>query len=322
MGSQENQAIYAKRMHKVQAHIDQHLDQVLELAMLAEVAHFSAFHFHRLFAAWMGETFGDYLRRRRLEVAALRLIAQPGAPVLDIALAVGFGSAEAFARAFKGRFGCTATEWRQGQAGRWASQLEAMRRQEEAQKGNPGQPLRKQDQDSRDGHADHGHSQPPVMEIPMKVQLIQRPEVKIAYLRYIGPYGQPISEFWGNVVSPWMATNNLFGKPRYGSSHDDPGITSADKCRYDACVEVPADFVASGPSFTATIPGGGYATTRYRGTGRDIGDSWTGLLRDWLPASGMQLDARPCFEYYPTDAAYEAASGTFECDICIPVVPL
>lgn len=322
MGSQENQAVYARRMHKVQAHIDQHLDQVLELAMLAEVAHFSAFHFHRLFAAWMGETFGDYLRRRRLEVAAMRLIGQPGTPVLDIALSVGFGSAEAFARAFKGRFGCTATEWRQGQAGRWASQLEALRRQHEAQHSNPGQPLRKQDQEGGAGLADHENSRQPVMEIPMKVQVIQRPEVKIAYLRYVGPYGQPISEFWHKVVSPWMETNQLFGKPRYGISHDDPGITSADKCRYDACVEVPSDFIAGGPCFTTTLPGGSYAKTRYYGSGRDIGDSWTGLLRDWLPASGMQLDARPCFEYYPIDAAYDAATCAFECDICIPVVPL
>jgi len=156
----------------------------------------------------------------------------------------------------------------------------------------------------------------------MKVQVIQRPEVKIAYLRYTGPYGQPISEFWRKLVSPWMEANNLFGKARYGISHDDPGITSADKCRYDACVEVPADFVASGPCFTAVIAGGSYAKTRYYGTGRDVGDSWNSLLRDWLPASGMQLDARPCFEYYPADAAYDAETGAFECDICIPVVPL
>jgi AraC-like DNA-binding protein len=33
------------------------------------VAHCSSFHFDRLFSAWMGETLGDYLRRRRLEVA-------------------------------------------------------------------------------------------------------------------------------------------------------------------------------------------------------------------------------------------------------------
>ena len=156
----------------------------------------------------------------------------------------------------------------------------------------------------------------------MKVQVIQRPEVKIAYLRHTGPYGQPISEFWRKLVSPWMEANNLFGKARYGISHDDPGITSADKCRYDACVEVPADFVASGPCFTAVIAGGSYAKTRYYGSGRDIGDSWNSLLRDWLPASGMQLDARPCFEYYPANAAYDAETGAFECDICIPVVPL
>ena len=70
---------------------------------LAEVAHFSPFHFHRLFSAWMGETLGDYLRRRRVEVAAMRLVAQPRVTVLQTALSVGFGSAEAFTRAFKAR---------------------------------------------------------------------------------------------------------------------------------------------------------------------------------------------------------------------------
>ena len=78
-------------MHGVLEHIDRHLDESLELATLADVAHFSSFHFHRLFSAWMGETLGDYLRRRRLEVAALRLVAQPRVPVLNVALSVGFG---------------------------------------------------------------------------------------------------------------------------------------------------------------------------------------------------------------------------------------
>ena len=68
---------YEWRMHKVLTHIDDHLDEPLELAALADVAHFSAYHFHRLFAAWAGETLGDYIRRRRVEVAALRLATQP-----------------------------------------------------------------------------------------------------------------------------------------------------------------------------------------------------------------------------------------------------
>jgi AraC family transcriptional regulator len=322
MTSQENQAVYARRMHRVLEYIDRHLDQVLELSTLAEVAHFSSFHFHRLFSAWMGETFGDYLRRRRLEVAALRLVAQPAVPVLEIALSVGFGSAEAFARAFKTRFGCTATEWRQGQADRWTGQLEESHGKPSGQDSNPGQLHGKQDQASKQRLDHHGNSQPATREIPMKVKVIERQPAKIAYLRYIGVYGPPISEFWVETVSPWMDTNNLFGRPRYGISHNDPAITSSEKCRYDAGVEVPADFVASGQSFVTTIPGGSYAVTRYVGNGRDIGDSWTRLLRDWLPASGMQLDARPFFEYYPTDAACDPQTGAFECDLCVPVVPL
>lgn len=55
-------AEYAQRMHRVHAYIDDHLGEALELADLAAVAHFSPFHFHRLFAAWHGETPAEYLR--------------------------------------------------------------------------------------------------------------------------------------------------------------------------------------------------------------------------------------------------------------------
>ena len=59
----DSRAEYRSRMHRVLAHIDAHLDEPLDLSSLAGVAHFSPFHFHRLFAAWTGETLGDYLRR-------------------------------------------------------------------------------------------------------------------------------------------------------------------------------------------------------------------------------------------------------------------
>ena len=57
-------------MYAVIEYIDRHLDQDLDLATLAGVAHFSAFHFHRVFRAWTGEVLGDYLRRRRLEMGS------------------------------------------------------------------------------------------------------------------------------------------------------------------------------------------------------------------------------------------------------------
>ncbi|WP_332859100.1 AraC family transcriptional regulator [Janthinobacterium svalbardensis] len=61
-------------MNAVLDHIDRHLDTPLDLAQLTDVAHFSRFHFHRVFATWMGETLGDYARHRRTVDA----VARPG----------------------------------------------------------------------------------------------------------------------------------------------------------------------------------------------------------------------------------------------------
>ena len=84
---------YVARINRVIDHIDGHLADPLDLATLAGVAHFSAWHFHRVFQAMTGETLADCVRRRRLEVAAARLLGLPPEPVLAIALDVGFGSA-------------------------------------------------------------------------------------------------------------------------------------------------------------------------------------------------------------------------------------
>jgi AraC family transcriptional regulator len=306
MPHQDSRAEYAERMHRVLAHIDEHIDQPLDLPRLAQVAHFSAFHFHRLFAAWMGETLGDYLRRRRLEVAAMRMIAQPRLPVLGVALSVGWGSGEAFARAFKTRFGCSPSQWR-GLS---------------HQQSNPDQALRNPGQAPRPANEDDAVSSQPSLETPMNVQLIDRQPVRIAYRRHVGPYGAPIHAFWMNEVAPWMQTHQLHARPRYGISHDDPSITDPAQCRYDAAVEVDAAFAPGAGAFATTLPGGRYASMPFFGTSLEIGGAWQALLRDWLAGSGLQLDARPCFEYYAPDARYEPESGRFACDIVIPVAPL
>lgn len=156
----------------------------------------------------------------------------------------------------------------------------------------------------------------------MKVKLVDRQPTTVAYLRHLGPYGEPISLFWQKTVYPWLVTNGLLEQPRYGISHDDPGITAPAQCRYDACAEVPPQFVPSGKAFKTTIPGGRYAVLDFKGTVAEVGEAWTALLRDWLPSSGLQLDARPCFEYYPKGSTYDPETGVFDCAICIPVIPL
>lgn len=157
----------------------------------------------------------------------------------------------------------------------------------------------------------------------MKVSLIDRQPATVAYLRHLGPFGEPIARFWQETYVPWAVMNNLGpDHARYGISHDDPSITAPGQCRYDACAEVSPDFMATGSALKMTIPGGKYAVLNFRGTVEQVGEAWAALLRDWLPSSGLQLDGRPCFEYYPKGESYDCETGEFECEICIPVVPL
>jgi AraC family transcriptional regulator len=294
-----SQAEYNRRMHAVIEYIDRHLDENLDLETLANVAHFSAFHFHRLFHALHGEPLGDYVRRRRLETAAVRLRAQPRVPVLDVALGVGFGSTEAFARAFRSRFQCTPTLWRKSKHDQFARKSGQAPRFDRRKTGGPSK-----------------------QETVMKVKIVERQPVHVAYLRYTGPAGPEISRFWMETVAPWMETNNLMGRERYGISLDDPSVTQDAKMRYDACVAAAEGEALTGNPQRKVIPGGKYAALSFKGTGAEIAAAWDALLRDWLPKSGMQLDSRPFFERYAPDGEYDPKTGTFSCDICVPVTIL
>ena len=305
---------YTLRMNRVLEHIDHHLDQPLELADLAQIAHFTPRHFHRLFNAWVGEPLGDYLRRRRLAHAAYQLASEPQASILEVALTAGFSSGEAFSRAFKQHYSVTPSSWRSSEPKRWHRRLSDVRERRLRELPNP-------DQTHIPGFDDPDafiHLKEPLMNVTLK----HLPPVRVACLRYTGPYGTSIGLFWRETAARWMIDNQLFNRVRYGIGHDDPSITPAHQCRYDACIEVPADFISAAPATLSLLPGGLYAVAPYAGKGPDIADAWLELCRDWLPRSGLQLDARPAFERYPVDAHYDAQTGELECEICIPVKAL
>ncbi len=71
----------------------------VEIGRLAQAAGCSAFHFQRLFAYLAGMPLSEYIRRRRMSLAAADL--QAGARVLDVALRCGYASPTAFNRAFR-----------------------------------------------------------------------------------------------------------------------------------------------------------------------------------------------------------------------------
>src|SRR5919198_1058676 len=93
-------------------YIHRHFDQELSLNTLAAQAHYSPYHFHRLFRQQVGEAPKQYLLRLRLEKATKDLLFYPQKSIYAIAVDCGFSSQSVFARAFKTRYGITAEQYR------------------------------------------------------------------------------------------------------------------------------------------------------------------------------------------------------------------
>jgi AraC family transcriptional regulator len=314
---------YTARINRVLDYVDAHLPDKLDLATLARVAYVSEWHFHRVFQALTGETPGDWVRRRRLEVAAMRLLGPSRDPILKIALEVGFRSPEVFTRAFVAHFGVTPSAWRGGAAADWL----AKRRQ---QWSKIRQADRKQHQEAGHEWLQHPDAWPrPTVALPdeldMAIEIKSLPGARVAYLRYVGPYGTSgLTRTWQRF-STWCTAHGLVGKghTRYGVARDAPELTAADRCRYDACVEVGEDF-ALGPSVeigVQRIEPGLHACAEFYGTAIEIHERWMQLFSVWLPASAYELDDRPSVERYGDDSVLEPETGRFSCQLCLPVRP-
>lgn len=99
------------RLRRVLDHIDQHLEEAITVAALADLANLSAFHFTRLFTATMGVPPFRYVSRRRLE-NAMFLLADGTLPLAEIAHRSLFSSQASFNRAFRRATGMTPGEYR------------------------------------------------------------------------------------------------------------------------------------------------------------------------------------------------------------------
>lgn len=300
---------YAARIKRVLDHINAHLAEPLDLATLASVANFSSWHFHRVFQALTGETAAAHVRRRRLEVAAGRLLSSPDEPVLAIALDVGFGSAAVFTRAFRAHFGATPTEWRRDVFRSWTERYRSEVSKIHQAERKPGQaPAQTNDQDEP-SLPTRLSQQFGGTEMKVTVEIKKLPDVRVAYMRHVGPYGDAgIQQTWQRFAA-WCSEQGLMEPHRamYGVS------------RYDACIEVDENFQPQGEIGVQTLRGGSFACAEFATAPTEIFEAWLKLCK-WLPESGYQpADAAP-IELYRKDLGADD-KGAFTCTLCMPVKP-
>ncbi len=92
-------------LNRLMEHIEAHLSDDLDVAGMGRALGTTEYHLRRMFSSLAGMPLSEYVRRRRMTVAAADVVA--GAPLLDVAVRFGYGSAEAFGRAFRAVHGAS-----------------------------------------------------------------------------------------------------------------------------------------------------------------------------------------------------------------------
>lgn len=110
LGAVENMDYYNRIQNAIEF-IEENLEEPLNIKDIAARAHFSPFHFQRLFQTISGYSVQEYIRKRRLTEAAT-ILKETNMNILEIAISFQYGSQEAFTRAFESYFGMTPAKYR------------------------------------------------------------------------------------------------------------------------------------------------------------------------------------------------------------------
>lgn len=280
--------------------IQHHLDDELPLTELATVAHFSPWHFHRIFRGMVGESVKEHIRRLRLERAAHRL-RYSGQKVVTIALDAGFETHESFTRAFRTMFGVAPSRFRRENRPLTFQTAECGVHFNPAGAVADFRPRRQR------GSA-------------LAVRIETTAPLRVAFMRHVGPYGS-CGPTWERLYT-WAGKRGILTATTLclGVGHDHPEITPLEKVRYDACITVPETIRPEGEIGIQTVGGGRYAVTLHRGHFSTLGDVYERLCAEWIPDNGHLLRAAPSFEIYRSDPK-STPFDEFLTEIHIPLEP-
>jgi len=282
---------YHDRMRRVLNHIDRHLDDDLDLDRVSGVAAFSKYHFHRQFTATFGLSVHRYVQLSRMKRASYLLAYRNAQSVTDIAMDAGYDAPDAFARAFRQRFGQSPSSFRKSPD--WETWLSAFGPLDDARR--------------------------KLMQTtftPEDVTIRDVPSTPVAFMEHRGDpatIGTTIQRFIA-----WRKASGLPPKasPTFNIFHSDPRTTPPADYRMDLCVGTDRPIEPNGERIEAgTIPGGRCAVLRVVGNADNLEPAALYLYRDWLPASGEEARDFPLYcqrlAFFPEVPEHEAVAELF-----------
>ncbi|MBZ9746710.1 AraC family transcriptional regulator [Mesorhizobium sp. CO1-1-7] len=262
---------YHARMQRVLDHIDQHLNGNLDLDALSGIAAFSKYHFHRQFTATFGLSVHRYVQLARMKRASYRLAFRDAESVTDIAMDAGYDAPDAFARAFRQRFGQSPSSFRKSPD--WAPWLAAFGPMDNAR--------------SKLMHITYDHDDVTIRDVPPTPVAIMEHRGDRATL------GDTIQRFiaWRKAAGLSPETSPTFNVFRSERIPANPADYSMDLC---VGTDLPID-ADDGQMMAGVIPGGRCAVLRVVHNTNNLEPAALYLYRDWLPASGEEARDFPIY---------------------------
>jgi len=153
----------------------------------------------------------------------------------------------------------------------------------------------------------------------MNVEIQQKPALRAAGLRHIGAYNR-INEAFGRLgdIAGRAGLFNHPGAAMIAIYYDDPESTPVDELRSAAAVVVAEKLQIPDGLTEHRLPAGRYACTTHVGPYERLGDTWSKLMGEWIPANNLRMAHGESYEVYLNDPS-TTPKEELRTEICVPV---
>jgi AraC family transcriptional regulator len=299
------------RIRKVLAFIQENLSVEMSLTSMAEIASFSPFHFQKLFTQYVGESPKQYVLRLRLERIAHNLKLFPEKSVYELSLQSGFSSPSTFGRAFKNYYGITPDEFRKLSNSEISKICTS--------KTFKGKDFDIQSHEFWNVNFDENKSVDFISGD--KIKVVKLSSLKVAFIDSHLGNKHAVNNTFKTLYQITNPRDLINDKTRFiGIFFDLPFFTELSKCRFRACITLPADVDIPKEIALYEIPENKYASYSVKGNTIDTIKSLVAFKHHWLGNSGYQIAETSGYEEYPMNPVSEEYEH-IERKIYIPIKP-
>lgn len=289
---------YIKRINYVLDFIEKNLDANLSLKNLSPKAHYSSFHFHRIFSAITGETLNDYINRKRIERIASILLVGTNKSIKELAYYYGFNNESSFSRTFRKYYGISPT--------RFKSEGKDLLRKIGIASLTMEEYICSIDKFKK------------WIDMNAQINVQELPTLKLAGIMGIGEF-ENIGIMFQKLMR-WGEQKALLDRQNFKAItiyHDNPNVTETLKVRYSACITINKKFEAEGEIRPLEIQKGSFAIGRFEIVANDFKKAWESMCV-WVIENGFSFRDSDYFEIYHNDSTNHPEQK-FIVDICIPI---